>query len=265
MGLEKLYRMNRQNLYAFLSIPAFCILYLFTALMIFAGFPFLFLRLRRPVGSMMRFWAKGIFLLMGKKIVIEGRENIERTKKFILLANHSSLFDIIAIISVFPDIVWFGHERLMKIPVFRRVLILTGYIPMRKATYRNTREMIDNLVRTSKKHNIAIFPEGTRTLDGKMNDFYRGFIMLLRFSEVDVLPVTLDGFFRLKPKNRGYIDFNAELKMVIHKIIPGRKLTDKSDREIALTVRSVIESAMDSEPDFRTGNELVVKPETVKR
>ena len=49
---------------------------------------------------------------------------------------------------------------------------------------------------------MAIFPEGTRTLDGKLNSFYRGFIHLLRTTEHDILPVTLSRFYKLKPKNR---------------------------------------------------------------
>jgi len=255
--------MTRKNLYIFLSVPAFGIMYLFTAIMIVAGLPFLFLRIRFVVKSMMRFWAKGIFSLMGKKIHVRGIENLEKKKHFILLANHSSLFDIIAIITVIPDIVWFGHERLMKIPVFRRVLILTGYIPMRKTTFRNTKEMINQLIESSKENNIAIFPEGTRTLNGKMNDFYRGFIILLKSSQIGILPVTLNGFYRLKPKNRSYIDFSAGLEMVIHKMIPGNELIDKSDAEIAVTVKSVIESALIDDMDIPSENELILKPESI--
>jgi len=255
--------MTRKNLYAFVSVPAFGIMYLFTAIMIVAGLPFLFLRIRSVVKEMMRFWAKGIFYVIGKRIHVRGMENLDKKKHFILLANHSSLFDIIAIVSVIPDIVWFGHERLMKIPVFRRVLILTGYIPMRKATYRNTKEMINQLIASSEENNIAIFPEGTRTLNGKMNDFYRGFIILLKSSQISVLPVTLNGFYRLKPKNRSYIDFSASLEMVIHKMIPGSELINKRDAEIATAVKSVIESALVDEPSIVHDEKLLLKAERI--
>jgi 1-acyl-sn-glycerol-3-phosphate acyltransferase len=143
-----------------------------------------------------------------------------------------------------PDVAWFGHERLMKIPLFRRFLILTNYIPMKKATVRNTREMVSMLIEKSKNYNIAIFPEGTRTLDGKINDFYRGFILLIRSSEVDVLPVTLNGFYSLKPKNRGYIDFSSRLSMTIHKPFNHEALINMTDREITNTIRATIESSL---------------------
>lgn len=222
-----------------LSVPAFGVLYLFTALMVIAGLPFLYLKIKPVVRAMMRFWAKGIFFLLGKKIEVKGKENLSHPGRYILVANHSSLFDIVAIVSVIPDIAWFGHERLMKIPVFRQVLILTDYIPMRKSTVRNTKEMIHDLVTCSCKRNIAIFPEGTRTTNGKINDFYRGFIILLRTTSINIVPVTLNGFFRFKPKIRSYIDFSAHLEMVIHRPIESREIQNLPDNEIASKVRTV--------------------------
>ena len=90
---------------------------------------------------------------------------------------------------------------------------------------------------------VAIFPEGTRTLDGKLNSFYRGFIHLLRATENDILPVTLNGFYKLKPKNRFHIHFGSRLGVVIHPPIEGQELAPVSDREIMDRISTVIESA----------------------
>ena len=242
--------------YKILTYPAFGILYLFTAVMVIAGIPFIYLKRKKTVKFLMRFWAKSIFILIGKSLEVQGIENIDSKRRFILVANHASLFDIIAIISVIPDISWFGHERLLKIPVFRRVLILTDYVPMRKATYRNTKEMIALLKKESGKNNIAIFPEGTRTLDGKVNDFYRGFILLLRSSHVDVLPVTLNGFYDLKPKTRTYINFSAPLSVIIHPPLERDSLIGLSDREITEKVREKIESAVTTNPAAEENGEM---------
>lgn len=235
--------MIRRNIFKILSVAAFGLLYLFTAIMILIGLPFIFLKLKKAVKFLMRFWARTIFRILGKRLHVEGLENICDNLHFMLVANHASLFDIIAIVSVIPDISWFGHERLLRIPVFRRVLILTDYIPMRKSSYRNTKEMVKLLKCQSGKNNIAIFPEGTRTLSGKVNDFYRGFIILLRASDIDVLPVTLNGFYQFKPKNRSYIDFTAPLEIHIHKPVKRELLINKTDREIADLIKEKIESA----------------------
>jgi 1-acyl-sn-glycerol-3-phosphate acyltransferase len=234
--------MWRTRIYSVLSGPAFGVLYLFTTVMIIIGIPFLFLRMKKTVLFLMQFWARSVFFLIGKKLHIEGVENIKEDEKYILIANHSSLFDIIAIVSFFPGLSWFGHERLTRIPVFRQVLKLTDYVPMRKTSIKNTKEMINQLVEKSKLHTIAIFPEGTRTLNGKVNDFYRGFVILLRNAEIDVLPVTLNGFYGLKPKNRFYIGFDSKLNVLIHKPVRREELINRSDTEIINIVKSRIES-----------------------
>ena len=180
---------------------------------------------------------------MGKRLRIKGKDNFDRNRKYILLANHASMFDIMAIMAFFPHVSWFGHERLLKVPLFGRMLLMTDYIPMTMANIRNPRRMVEQLVDKSNARTIAIFPEGTRTLNGKINPFYRGFIYLLRASETDILPVTLNGFFRLKPKNRSYINFGAKLEVIIHEPIPGKQLVDMEDKKIIDQVKSVIESA----------------------
>jgi 1-acyl-sn-glycerol-3-phosphate acyltransferase len=236
--------LKRAFVFRLLTIPAFAVMFLFTALMILIGFPFIIAGMKGVVSAMTKFCASTIFRIMFRKISITGRDNLRESRHYVVVANHSSLFDILAIASVMPDVAWFGHERLMKIPVFRRFLILTNYIPMKKATVRNTREMVNMLIEKSKRYNIAIFPEGTRTLDGKINDFYRGFILLIRASEVDVLPVTLNGFYSLKPKNRGYIDFSSRLSMIIHKPFSHEALISMTDSEITNAIRSTIESSL---------------------
>lgn len=103
--------------------------------------------------------------------------------------------------------------------------------------------MLENLKDKAKHRTVAIFPEGTRTLDGKLNAFYRGFIHLLRATGNDILPVTLNGFYELKPKNRFHIQFGSKLSVVIHPPIDGPELTPISDSEIIDRISTVIESA----------------------
>jgi 1-acyl-sn-glycerol-3-phosphate acyltransferase len=180
---------------------------------------------------------------MGKRIHITGKDHIQKGERYILLANHASMFDIMAIMAFYPDVSWFGHERLLRIPLFKRMLLMTDYIPLQIKNIKNTREMLVNLEEMAKHRTVAIFPEGTRTLDGKLNSFYRGFIHLLRATGNDILPVTLNGFYKLKPKNRFSIHFGASLNVVIHLPLEGKKLILLSDKAIITKVVEVIESA----------------------
>lgn len=158
--------MWRIRIYTVLTVPAFGILYLLTAVLVMILIPFLFFRMKKTVLFLMKSGARLAFFIIGKKLHIEGVENIKKGDNYILIANHSSLFDIVAIVSFFPGLSWFGHERLTRVPVFRKVLKLTDDVPMRKTNIKNTKEMINQLIEKSKDHTIAIFPEGTRNATG---------------------------------------------------------------------------------------------------
>jgi len=235
-------KMVRFCLKAGLSILVFSVLYLFTALLVIITLILILFSFKRTVPHIIYFWANSLFFIIGKKIRVTGIENIEKGKNYIVIANHASLFDILAIVSFFPTVTWFGHERLLRIPFFRRILKITDYIPFKERNIRNTREMLEQLVQKSKEHSVAIFPEGTRTLDGKINRFYKGFIYLLRVTEIDILPVTLNGFFTLKPKNRVWIDFTPKLEVFIHKPIENKQLVEKEDHEILEIVKETVVS-----------------------
>jgi 1-acyl-sn-glycerol-3-phosphate acyltransferase len=228
---------------ALLSVPVFVILYLVTALGVFLVLILTWMNKNRPVQCLTRVWAKCIFLMMFKKLKISGRENINRNEKYLILANHASLFDIVAIMSFYPEVSWFGHERLLRVPLFGRFLMMTDYIPFREPTVTNTRHMLEQLLEKSRNRSVALFPEGTRTADGKINPFYRGFIHLYRTRDISILPVTLNGFYDLKPKNRFYINFRSKLEVIIHEPIAHAELSHGSDHEIIERVRSIIESA----------------------
>lgn len=234
---------RRSHFYGFISVPVFCVLYLYTALSVLSVLAVSPFNRSGPIRWIMKVWARGIFLMLGKRLRINGAENIEKGRNYILLANHASLFDITAILSFYPGVSWFGREHLMRIPLFGRVLKLTDYVPMKSGDVRNTKEMLSHLVEKSGARTIAIFPEGTRTTDGTINRFRRGFIHILKATEMSILPVTLNGFFLLKPKNRFTINFESKIEVVIHKPIRWEELSQQDDIAILDKVKLVIESA----------------------
>lgn len=234
----------RRKIHFVVSIPVFTILYVYTAVLVLFVLLFFSLRIKRVANALLYIWANTIFILIGKSLHIAGKENLQRKKKYIIIANHTSNFDIMAIMAFRPGVSWFGQEKLLKIPVFGKMLKSMDYIPMRMANVSNTKQMMKQLVEKSSAKTVAIFPEGTRTKDGKMNPFYRGFIYLLRATEIDILPVTLNGFFRLKPKNRFHIDFGSRLQVIIHEPISSQELLPMEDKMIIDKVKTIIESSL---------------------
>jgi len=189
-------------------------------------------RFRKGVIFVIRFWAKSSFLLMGKKVEVLGKENIDPKKHYILIANHGSLFDILAIMSFSPNVSWLGKEQMMKVPLFGAALKAINYVPMKRADLKNTKDMIDKMITNSGSQTIAIFPEGTRTLDGNISRFKKGFIHVFKATQSDILPVTLNGFYNLRPKNRYHLDFRTKLQIIIHKAFKSEEIIDKTNEEI---------------------------------
>lgn len=238
--------MLKAAFFTLVSLPVYACLYLETAILVLTAYILGLFGWKKAVRILTLLWTRLVLWILMQNIKVYGKENIVTNRRVMILANHSSGFDINAIMSIFPDISWFGREKLLKIPVFGQFLRMLNYIPMKDAGYKNTKNMISQLVEKSTVLNIAIFPEGTRTLNGNLSRFHKGFVHILRQTDIDILPVTLNGFFQLKPKTRFYIDFSSRVSVTVHPLIPKASLTDKTDDEIILLVRNTILSAYEA-------------------
>jgi len=186
-------------------------------------------------------WANLLFLSVGKKLHIYGKENIEKGKNYLYVVNHSSLFDIPALMAIKPLIHWVGKETYAKIPFFGWFLLLTGYIPIKRESLRKAKNSIDRAAQDAMSNvSIGFFPEGTRSLDGQIKPFKRGFVFVLRNSNLDILPITFNGLYQLKPKKRFYVDPTAKTEAIIHKPLKNKDLIKLSDDKIIEKVRDII-------------------------
>jgi len=160
-----------------------------------------------------------------------------------VLVNHASIYDIPAVMAVFSHVVWLGRAYLLRIPLFGRALRMLGYIPVSRNPSHEGMRIITETTRYAGNITVAIFPEGTRTLDGLFGDFRRGFILIGKRTDLDVLPVTLNGLFHLKSKIRFRIDFTQRVGVTIHKPIPNTLFRRMSKEQILKDIRRTMESA----------------------
>lgn len=220
----------------------------FTVIVVLIGIGVSYLR----VMSINRFCnlirARGLFFLMGKRVHIEGKENYDRLKNYILVANHASIYDIPAIMSVVPGVSWISREYLIRIPGFGHLLKMNDYIPIEPKKPGRSWQSIKQAIANAKDGiTVAIFPEGTRTVNGQLGTFKKGFIHILRATHLNILPVTLNGFYSLKHKTRFTIvpkgKLELELEIVIHPPIDNKKLLPVADKEIIDVVKKTILSS----------------------
>ncbi len=192
-----------------------------------------------------RLWSYGTFIMLMKRVSIKGKENIHNDRPFIVLANHASQFDIMALYLFTPRAVaWLAKGSLFKAPVMGWVLSSIGSIAIDRENARNTQKNIQaRLDKTRQQKWIAIFPEGTRTDDGRIQDMKKGFIKVMRIKEMDLLPVTLSGFYGFHPK-KGQLFINpfVPLEINIHPPLNYSDLKDLPDREIQEKIKTILET-----------------------
>jgi len=119
-------------------------------------------------------------------------------------ANHQSQFDIPALVLSMPaDFRIVAKRSLMYVPVFGWALWLAGFIFIDR---RNRDQAIRSLDRAATRlrqgTSVAIFAEGTRSLDGRLLPFKRGGFVLALKAGVPVVPVTIRGGHAILPKGR---------------------------------------------------------------
>jgi len=226
----------RKVIYSVISPPVIFFAGFFTFIIAIFVILFSAVRFNKTVVFILNVWAKSVFLLIGKRLHVKGIEKVQRDKNYILVANHGSMFDIMGIMAICPNVSWLGKDYLTKIPIFKNALHAINYIPMKTTDLQNTKFMLNKMIENSGAQTIAIFPEGKRTINGNFNKFRKGFVHVFRATELDILPVTLNGFYDFKPKTRSYINFKSKLEIVINDVIKSEQLLDLDNQEIVKTV-----------------------------
>ncbi len=149
---------------------------------------------------------------------IEGVENIDPDKTYILIANHSSYFDILVLYSTFRKFKFVSKETIFKIPLIGWNMYLNQYVRIKRGNLSSIKDMMAVCKQwLSKGASVMMFPEGTRTETGDMIPFRAGCFNLALDLNVPIIPVVIYGTYEVFPKGRN------ELRMFqpIHaKVLP---------------------------------------------
>ena len=147
-----------------------------------------------------RFWGRLGIRLAGVRVAVSGVDYLP-AGPIIVMSNHASNFDILALQGFFPRALsWIAKKELFHIPIFGHSMRYGGYIPLDRGDGRKALKSMEaaaDQIRGGKS--VIIFPEGTRTRDGRLLPFKRGGFLLAAKAGVPVVPVTINGSFRINP------------------------------------------------------------------
>lgn len=232
------------QLYAWLIFVPLIIF--FTAL--FSALTVIFATLVNPEWASRVFaatWARTLAFLTPIRVTVEGEEHAHQGQSYVVVLNHQSQFDILVVYGWLRlDLKWVMKKELRKIPGIGIGCEKAGHIFVDRGKPKQASKAIrDALSRLGQGVGILFFPEGTRSLDGRLLPFKKGAFRLSIDQGLPILPVTLVGTRDIMPA-RSLKPFPGSVRMVIHPpITPDGKEVD----ELLDETRSAITLAMPAE------------------
>jgi len=210
---------------------------------------------KKPKMRWFRFarWLCKVFCNLFFRIHVYGRENVPDKGAVVLVGNHQSYLDpVFCGIPLKRPLYFLARSSLWKNSFFGRMISSVNTIPVKQgqADLSSMRKVISKL---KEGWGVCLFPEGTRTSDGKITPFKPGFGLLCRRGGAAVVPVVIDGAFECWPRHKKIFS-PGRIEICYGETIPAEKVKNMSDRELA-ELMTVTLRRMQTESRIKQGKE----------
>lgn len=212
-------------------LPVFLIITLLTALTVIAGCLLGGDKIFSYYPGMI--WSRLTCYLALCPVKVRGRKHISKNQSYVFVANHQGAFDIFLIYGFLGvPIKWVMKAGLGKIPFVGAACRAAGFIFVDNSTPKAAAKTIQEAEHALRNGaSIAIFPEGSRTYDGKMIRFKKGAYQMAVDQQLAIIPITLNGPFDVLPIN----SFNLKrhrMEMIIHPPVSTKGITSSQKKEL---------------------------------
>lgn len=175
-----------------------------------------------------RFWGYWPGMIWGRlfchifliPVHIDGKENITPGQSYVVVANHQSFFDIFALYGhIGINFKWLMKKEIGRIPFVGWACKAAGHVCIDRASAMRSYESLNKAKRQlSDGMSVIIFPEGTRTPDGKLHQFKRGSFQIAADLGLPVLPVTINGCYQVMSRHDWHVNRHC-VSITVHKPI----------------------------------------------
>jgi 1-acyl-sn-glycerol-3-phosphate acyltransferase len=159
------------------------------------------------------------------RVVVKGRENVNRRQAYVIASNHQSMLDIVLLYNVPLYFKWVSKKEVYRIPLVGQLLLLHGDVCIKRGDPKSARKMLQDCAAfLSQGFSIMMFPEGTRSKDGQVGRFKEGAFTLAKSRGVPILPVAIDGTRQFSNGNGGWLNARQLFQVTIMPPIPAEEV-----------------------------------------
>jgi 1-acyl-sn-glycerol-3-phosphate acyltransferase len=152
--------------------------------------------------SFTKIWAYIMLAVSFVRTEIKNKARIIKGQSYVIISNHQSIYDILALVTTLGiQFRWFIKKEVLKVPIFGYGLYAARNIYIdRSNTARAIESINKGMDRLPKAASVMVFAEGTRSADGRIQEFKKGGFMVAIMRKIPILPVTVNGSRRIVPK-----------------------------------------------------------------
>jgi 1-acyl-sn-glycerol-3-phosphate acyltransferase len=195
-----------------------------------------------------RLWARSILFLTRVKVSVKGLEHIDPRVPYLYMANHQSMFDILSLLAYLPvQFRWLAKKELFHIPVFGYSMARAGYISIDRSDRRSAhKSLLEAARKIAGGVSVVIFPEGSRSTDGRIRPFKAGGFHLAIRSGRPIVPVVISGAREVMPKGRLRIR-PGHICVSVNPPIDTTSYKDKAKKDLMERVHSIMEQDLEQQ------------------
>jgi len=185
-------------------------------------------------------WVCKVFCRLFFRIRVYGKKNVPEEGPLLLVSNHQSFLDpVFCGIPLKRPLYFLARDTLFANRFFGWLISSVNTIPVRrgKADLSAVKTIIGKL---KEGGGVCLFPEATRTKDGKIAPFKPGFGLLCRRGKAAVVPVVIDGAFECWPRHKKIFSLGSEIVICYGKCITAEQVKEMNDKELAKNLTDIL-------------------------
>jgi len=180
---------------------------------------------------------------------VEGREKVRPGATYLMVANHQSLLDILVLFRTFVHFKWLSKIENFRVPLIGWNMTLNRYIKLKRGDPASIERMFESCRRTLRQgSSIMVFPEGTRSPDGRMRDFKTGAFELAKSTQTPILPIVIHGTANALPKRGFVLQGRHQIRLRILDELSPESFALESVEQLTARVRETIAKTLESQP-----------------